>query len=82
MEDLIKNARRKVVGTKQTIKALENGEVIRIFIARDADEKVVRPVLTLCETGNIEPHYIETMLQLGKMCGLKVKAAVAALTEE
>ena len=82
MEDLIKNARRKVVGTKQTIKALENGEVIRIFIARDAEEKIVGPVLTLCKTGNIEPQYVETMLQLGKMCGIKVKAAVAAITEE
>ncbi len=82
MEDLIRNARRKVVGTKQTIKALENGEVIRIFIARDAEEKIIRPVLILCEAGNIEPQYIETMLQLGKMCGIKVKAAVAAITEE
>lgn len=82
MEDLIKNARRKVVGTKQTIKALENGEVVHIFIARDAEEKIVGPVLTLCETGNIEPQYVDTMLQLGKMCGIKVKAAVAAITEE
>lgn len=82
MDDLIKNARRKVVGTKQTLKALENGEVVHIFVARDAEEKIIRPVLTLCESFALEPQYVDTMVQLGKMCGIKVKAAVAAITEE
>jgi large subunit ribosomal protein L7A len=82
LDELLKNARRKVVGTKQTIKALENGEARRIFIARDAEEMIVGPVLTLCQADNIEPQYVETMMQLGKMCGIKVKAAVAAIIEE
>lgn len=82
MEELLKNARRKVVGTKQTLKALENGEVLSVFIARDAEEKIIVPVLNLCERNAIEPHYIDTMQQLGKMSGIKVKAAVAAITEE
>lgn len=82
MDDLISNARRKVVGTKQTIKALERGEALQIFIARDAEDKVVSPVLALCETGNLEPQFVETMFQLGKMCGIKVRAAVAAIIEE
>ncbi len=82
MDDLLSSARRKVVGTKQTIKALENGEVKTLFIARDAEEKVTQPVLALCKTCNIEPLYVDSMLQLGKMCGIKVKAAVAAITEQ
>ncbi len=82
MDELINSARRKVVGTKQTIKALEKGEVQLVFIARDAEEKVVRPVVYLCEANNIDPLYVESMLQLGKMCGIKVKAAVAAITEQ
>lgn len=82
MEELLKNARRKVVGTKQTIKALENGEARQIFIARDAEETITGPVLILCQAESIEPQYVETMMQLGKMCGIKVKAAVAAIIEE
>jgi large subunit ribosomal protein L7A len=82
LDELISNARRKVVGTKQTIKALENGEAIFVFIARDAEDKVTQPVLALCESCNIEPQYVESMAQLGKMCGIKVKAAVAAITEK
>ena len=81
MEELLNNARRKVVGTKQTLKALEKGEVKIIFIARDAEDKVIRPVLILCEASTIELQYVDSMVQLGRMCGIKVKAAVAAITE-
>ncbi len=79
MDDLITNSRNKVVGTKQTIKALENDEVLKVYIARDADEKIVQPVIYLCEANNIELLYVESMQQLGKICGIKVKAAVAAI---
>ncbi len=79
MDDLITNSRNKVVGTKQTIKALENDEVLKVYIARDADEKIVQPVIYLCEANNIELLYVESMQQLGKLCGIKVKAAAAAI---
>jgi large subunit ribosomal protein L7A len=82
LEELIKSARRKTVGAKQTLKALEKGEALHVFIATDAEEKVTRPVLAICENSGINPHYVETMHQLGKLCGIKVKAAVAAITEE
>ncbi len=81
MDELITNSRNKVVGTKQTIKAIENGEVQKVFIARDAEEKVIRPVVSLCEANKIELHYVESMQQLGKLCGIKVKAATAAIKE-
>jgi large subunit ribosomal protein L7A len=82
LEELIRSARRKVVGAKQTLKALEKGEALHVYVATDAEEKVTRPVLAICENNGINPHYVETMQQLGKLCGIKVKAAVAAITEE
>jgi large subunit ribosomal protein L7A len=82
LEELIRSARRKVVGAKQTLKALEKGEALYVYVATDAEEKVIRPVLAICENSGINPHYVETMQQLGKLCGIKVKAAVAAITEE
>ncbi len=72
---------QKVVGTKQTLKALEQGKAVRVFIASDADEKVIKPVLLKCRENNVELEYIETMLKLGKLFGIKVKAATAALLE-
>ncbi|MDW7739587.1 MAG: ribosomal L7Ae/L30e/S12e/Gadd45 family protein [Bacillota bacterium] len=81
MEELLVNARHKVVGTKQTIKALEKDEVSHVFLARDAEDKVIQPVIDLCKEKKLEPQYINTMLELGKLCGIKVKAAAAAITE-
>ena len=81
MQDELSLAQRKVVGTKQTLKALENGETGLVYIAEDAEAKVVRPVLSLCEEKGIEVRRVETMIELGKMCGIKVKAASAAIIE-
>lgn len=81
MPEEIKNARRKVVGTRQTLKALEKGEVLLALVAGDAEEKVVRPVVALAEARGVELRRIDSMLELGKLCGIKVKAAAAAILE-
>ncbi len=79
MEELINNSRYKVVGTKQTMKALEKGEVEMVFIAGDADGKVIRPVVSACENDGVELRHVESMARLGQMFGIKVKAAAAAI---
>jgi len=81
LEELLSNSRSRVVGTKQTIKALENGEAEKVFIARDAEDKVIKPVISLCEENNIEIYFVDSMQQLGKLSGIKVKAAVAAIKD-
>jgi len=81
LEELLSNSRNRVVGTKQTIKALENGEAQKVFIASDAEDKVTRPVVSLCEEKNVELYYVESMQKLGKLSGIKVKAAVAAIKD-
>lgn len=81
MQDQIRKARKKVVGTKQTLKALEKGEALVVYVAKDAEEKVICPVEGLCEARSVELHYVGSMSELGEMCGIKVKAAVAAIIE-
>lgn len=78
---LIKSARRKVVGTKETLKALEKREAKVVLVARDAESRVVQPVVDLSESQGIEIHYVEEMKELGKACGIKVGAAVAAVID-
>jgi len=80
--DQVDKSRQRVVGTKETIKALEQKRVLQVFVAGDADEKVVRPVFFLCEENDIEPQHVDTMIQLGKMFGIKVKAATAATLKD
>ena len=68
----------KVVGMKQTIKALENNMAQVVYIAEDADERVVRQVIELAKDQGLPVIYVETMIQLGKECNIQVKTATAA----
>jgi large subunit ribosomal protein L7A len=70
---------RKVVGIRQTAKALEEKSARLVFIAKDADEKTVAPLKDICEKMQIEVVYAESMKLLGKSCGIDVGAAVACL---
>jgi large subunit ribosomal protein L7A len=80
--DSLKQAKSIVTGTKQTLKAVQTGKAKCVFVARDADERVIRPVLDMCEEKNVPVSFSEKMEELGKACGIKVKAATAAIVSE
>lgn len=77
LEDL-KNA-RKVVGLNQTIKLVEEQAAKKVYIAKDADPKVIMPLYVLCQQYQVEVEQVENMKLLGKACGIEVKAAVACI---
>lgn len=68
----------KVVGKKETIKALRKGIAEVVYIAEDADERVVRQVIELAKDQRLPVITVETMVQLGKECNIEVKTATAA----
>jgi large subunit ribosomal protein L7A len=78
MLDKLKNS-IKAVGTKQTIKALENGNVKTVYISKDADIEVAAKVIELCNGSEVEIVYTDSMKQLGKACDIEVGAATAAI---
>lgn len=82
LDETLKKAKHKTVGVKQTQRALEKGTVHQVFVAKDAEQHVLRPITELCRARGIEVVEIPTMLELGKACGIEVGAAVAALTAE
>ena len=69
---------KKVIGKKQTQRALIKNEADSVYIAKDADKRVVNEIIIISEDNNINIIYVETMDKLGKMFGIDVKAAVAA----
>jgi large subunit ribosomal protein L7A len=71
--------KEKVIGAKQTKKSAELGRLEVVFIASDADQRVVEPIKQLCESKGIGIHYVDTMKQLGKAAGIDVGAAVAGV---
>ncbi len=71
----------KVVGTKQCIKAIQNDKVKAVFIAKDAEERVTNQVLQLAKEKQVPIEYVETMKELGSLCNIEVKTAIAAIIE-
>jgi len=69
----------KVVGAKQTRRALRDGKAARIFLAEDADPALTEPIETLSRELGVEVEWIPTMKELGVTCGIAVGAAVAAV---
>lgn len=72
----------KVVGVKQTIKAIKAETVKTVYIAKDADDKFIQPVKLLVEEGSLELVYVDSMKELGKLCGIDVGAATAAVLKD
>lgn len=50
-----------------------------MFLARDAEARVLDPVVVLCREQNVECVYVDTMSELGQQCGINVGAATAAV---
>ncbi|BAB03847.1 50S ribosomal protein L7ae-like protein [Halalkalibacterium halodurans] len=68
-----------VIGTKQTLKALEQEEVLEVVIAKDAEPRVVNKVEAMASVKQIPIIYVDSMKKLGKACGIDVGAATVAL---
>ncbi|MDI3298949.1 MAG: ribosomal L7Ae/L30e/S12e/Gadd45 family protein [Bacillota bacterium] len=73
---------RRVVGTKQTLKAVQRGQARLVCVARDADRKVIEPLLKLCDENHVAVSWYESMMELGRECGIDVGTAAAAILRE
>ncbi len=74
-------AKKKTVGTKQTQRAVEKGQARVVYVAKDAEERISSPLLRLCAEKGVEVVMVDSMIELGKQCGIKVGAASAAIIE-
>ncbi|RLJ73070.1 50S ribosomal protein L7ae-like protein [Salisediminibacterium halotolerans] len=75
----VAQATNKVVGTKQTLKALEHQQVKELIVAEDADPDVLRKVLDAADSQELLIERVDSMKKLGKACGIDVNAAIVAI---
>ncbi len=80
--DRLQTARRIVIGTKQTTKAIKTKEAKLVYVAQDAESRIVNPIIDSCRQQQIEVVEVPQMAELGKACGIKVGSAMAAVIEE
>jgi len=69
----------KVVGVKQSKKAIRDGCALRVILAKDAEARIIRPIRTLCEELDVPVEEAETMAELGKAAQIDIGAAVVTL---
>lgn len=77
--DKVKQAKQISVGMKQTKKALEQGRLLEVVIAQDADTSVTAPIVQLCEQNGVPVSYVESMKQLGIASNIEVGASTVGI---
>ena len=69
----------RVVGAKQTRRAVVDGRAKRVYLAQDADPVITGPIEALCREHAVPVETAASLRELGQACGIAVGAAVAAL---
>ena len=69
----------KVVGAKQARRALLSGRAVRLYVAMDADPRLLQPLVQEAVNRQVPVSQAPTMKELGASCGIAVGAAVAVL---
>jgi len=78
--DELRSAPRRIVGAKAVRRALEAGEVQLVFVARDAEEHVIAPIVALSQRTGVPIKVVNSMAELGRASGIDVGASVVALS--
>ena len=69
-------------GLRTTLRAIEIGKAVKVFIAEDADVFVRRRAQEAAQGKGIRYEYVPGMKELGEKSGLSIKTACAALLKE
>lgn len=73
---------KKVIGFKQTTKAIKADNCRKLYLAKDASNEILKNVEQLASENSIEIEYVDTMKQLGKLCGIQVGASTVAIVSQ
>ncbi len=77
----VKQAKKTIIGIKQTVKAINAGIVTEVIIAQDADQQFIQQILSVVAEHRIPVTYVSSRKQLGEASGIAVGTAVVALAE-
>ncbi len=74
--------KKKTVGFKQSVKAIQAGKAEIVYLARDCDKKIQDTIVSLCEKHSAQLSYADSMKLLGKASGIDVGASVVCLLKD
>lgn len=70
---------RLQVGCKQVLRALAQQNAERVYLADDCEGHIKAPVEEQAQKAGCSVLYIGSMKELGRLCGINVKASCAVI---
>ena len=77
--EMLKAGGKQVVGTKQTLRAIKAGQIVRAYAANDADTFIYQQIVRTAEEAGVPCVRVASMKELGMICGIEVPTAAAGL---
>lgn len=78
----IKDAKNKIIGLKQTLRAIQQDKVQVVYIANDIEEHIQRQITEICQQKTVKLIPLNVnQKELGRFCQIEVGAAVVSLIE-
>ncbi|MGE5599793.1 MAG: ribosomal L7Ae/L30e/S12e/Gadd45 family protein [Bacteroidota bacterium] len=80
MQQGLRDPKRRVVGLKQTLRALQQDRLAAVYLADDIDEPLRRKIQSACAEREVEirPAGL-SQRELGTLCQIEVGAAVVGI---
>ncbi len=78
----VKQAKHLSIGIKQTLKAIEQDNVLEVIVARDADQRYIAKVVKYSKEKSISLSYVDSMKKLGRSCEIEVGAATVGILKD
>ena len=80
--EILKDAKGKLVGLKQTLRGIQQNKVSLVYLANDVEENIVRTINKQCQEKGIPLIPVNlTQKELGRICQIEVGAAVVSLVQ-
>jgi large subunit ribosomal protein L7A len=76
------SAKGRVVGVKQTLRAIREGRAASVFLAADAEDRILTPLKTACQETQTPMDASLSRKELGRQCGIEVGTAAAAVLKK
>ena len=79
MPERLKKREMRVVGVRQSLRAVREGNVEMVFVAMDADPRLRQQVEKEAEANGVPLRLVATMEELAALCRVDVPSAAAAI---
>ena len=77
--EMLKSSPNRVVGTKQVLRGLKAGTLLRVYVANDADTFLYQRITQAAEAAGVQVIRVASMKELGEVCAVQVPTAAAAV---